>query len=106
VLASPIALGPCLQAVVVPADLYERDERVRQIAANALGTGQAEVRLWGAADRTMAGRGTDAVRHQLSIAARAFKAQALAAADIHGEVSGSVEVFESVRYPAVIKSLG
>jgi len=106
VLASPVALGPCLQAMVVPADLYDRDERVRQIAANALGIGHAEVRLWGAADRTTTGRGTAAVRHQLSIAARAFKAQALAAAAIHGEMSDSVEVFETVRYPVVIKSLG
>jgi len=99
VLASPVTLGPCLQAMVVPADLYDRDERVRQIAANALAAGHAEVRLWGGAGRTMAGRGTAAVRHQLSIAARAFKAQALAAADIHGEASGSVEVFRSLSFP-------
>jgi len=108
VLASPVALGPCLQAMVVPADLYDRDERVRQIAENALGAGHAEVRLWGGAGRAMAGCGTAAVRHQLSIAARAFKAQALAAADIHGEASGSIEVFRSLAdpKPVVIKSLG
>jgi hypothetical protein len=85
ILESPVEFGPCLQAIVVPADLYERDERVRRIASNAVNAGPAEVRLWGG----------DAapVQHELSLAARAFKAQALAAADIHGEEADSVEVF-------------
>jgi hypothetical protein len=96
VLASPLTLGPCLQGVVVPADLYDRDERVRKIAASALSAGAAEVRLWGGRDTTRAPGTVAPVRHQLSIAARAFKARALAAADVHGEAADDVEVFRSL----------
>jgi hypothetical protein len=36
-----------MKASAEPADLHDRDERVRRIASNALSAGLAEVRLWG-----------------------------------------------------------
>jgi hypothetical protein len=92
ILESPVEFGPCLQAIVVTADLYDRDERVRRIAFNALRAGPAEVRLWGAPGRPGAGGRAVPVRHQLSLAARAFKAQALAAAGARSGIA-DVEVF-------------
>jgi hypothetical protein len=77
-LASPV-WGPCLQAVAVQADLYDADPRVRRLVLGTIdGAGPAEVRLWGEGwpeDLQAAGPAP----HQLSVAARAFKAQALAA---------------------------
>jgi len=70
--------GSCLQAIAVRTDLYGADARIRQMVSEALQSGGAEVRLWG--ERYPAGLDEEAspVRHQLSFAARAFKAQALA----------------------------
>jgi hypothetical protein len=74
----PVA-GQCLQAVTVRADLYESDPAVHDLVLAAVAIGGAEIRVWG--DRWPAGLGggPDLVSHHLSIAARAFKAQALAA---------------------------
>ena len=80
VLTSPV-WGPCLQAVAVQADLYEDDPRVRRLVLGTLDGNPGEVRLWGERwpeDLDAAGP----VGHQLSVAARAFKAQALAALSI------------------------
>jgi hypothetical protein len=93
------AIGQCLRAVAVRADLYESDKRVRQMVRTALDQGQAEVRFWG--DHWPDGfrRTTGPVSHELSLAARAFKAQAMAAAamtvaDVTAADLGSyVEVF-------------
>jgi hypothetical protein len=77
VLAAPVA-GPCLQAIAVYADLYDSDERVRRMVQSAAEDGKAEVRLWG--DTSPADDcGADCVSHRLSLAARAFKAQAVQA---------------------------
>jgi hypothetical protein len=70
--------GPCLQAVAVQADLYDDDPRVRRLVLGTLDGLPGEVRLWGEgwpSDLDAAGP----VGHELSVAARAFKAQALAA---------------------------
>ena len=91
VLAAPVA-GPCLQAVALPADLYDADERVRRMVRSATESGRAEVRLWGEAWPADFDCGADSVSHQLSLAARAFKTQALAAADVHAEAADT-EVF-------------
>jgi hypothetical protein len=75
-LASPV-WGPSLQAVAVQTDLYDADPRVRLLVLGII-DGAAEVRLWGEGwpgELEAAGP----VPHQLSVAARAFKAQALAA---------------------------
>jgi len=73
--------GRCLQAIAVRADLCESDPAVRDLVLTAAATGGAEIRVWG--DRWSAGlgMGPGLVSHHLSIAARAFKAQALAAMD-------------------------
>src|SRR5215469_5085660 len=45
-LAPGVAVGQCLHAVVVPADLYHAEEGVRRIARNAMESGSAELLLW------------------------------------------------------------
>lgn len=82
------------RAVAVEAGLYGSDPQVRQLVADAVADDSAEVRLWG--DRWLAegGGSGGSMHHQLSMAARAFKAQALAAAAAPFD---SVEVAEVFR---------
>lgn len=90
--ASPI-LGPCLQSIAVRTDLYDADERVRRLVLAAAGAGGAEIRLWGDVwPEDFDGR-ADLVSHRLSLAARAFKAQAMAAAGLPGEPTADTEAF-------------
>ena len=96
VFAAPV-LGPCLQAIVLRADLYRDDERVRQLVLAAAEAHRAEIRLWGdvwPADFDGSG---DPVSHRLSLAARAFKAQALAAADVRDAPTAETEAFRRVE---------
>jgi hypothetical protein len=79
-LAMPV-LGPCLEAVAVHTDLYAGDERVRRLVLAAAGTGRAEIRLWGGAWPDDFGAACP-LAHRLSLAAQAFKANALAAATV------------------------
>lgn len=67
------------QAVAVSADLFERNTRIRDGFLENLDRGDTELTLWGDAPTTIDTR-IDTVQHQLSLAARAFKAHALAAA--------------------------
>jgi hypothetical protein len=94
VVAAP-TLGPGLRSIALPTDLYRDDERVRRLVLAAAEAGRIEIRLWGdgwPADFDGSG---DPVSHQLSLAARAFKAQALAAAGLRAAPSGAgaTEVF-------------
>jgi hypothetical protein len=99
VLESPAPLGHCLRAIAIPADFYDADERARRIVRNACQARSADVRLWG--DGQPAGQGgAGRVRHRLSLAARAFKAQALAAARVSAEAATDVEVFRLLDSPA------
>lgn len=83
---------PHPQTVAVAADLFNSDERVRRGVLGALEQGRTEVTLWG--DGCPAELSVDPVRHELSAAARAFKAQALAAANAPDAVSvGYTEAF-------------
>lgn len=75
---------PHPQTVAVAADLFNTDERVRRGVLGALEQGHTEVTLWG--DECPADLSVE-VRHELSAAARAFKAQALAAVN-HPEARG------------------
>ena len=100
VLSVPV-FGACLQGIALRSDLYHADERVRRLVLTAVEAGSAEIRLWGDtwpedfADRPAP------VRHRLSVAARAFKAQALAVAargadggiDLAGEPPADTEEF-------------
>lgn len=72
---------PHPQTVAVAADLFASDERVRRGVLNALDHGLTEVTLWGEHCPEELDETVGSVRHQLSAAARAFKAQALAATD-------------------------
>jgi hypothetical protein len=100
-LALPV-LGPCLQAVAVRADLYESDARVRKMVLTAFDEGQAEIRFWGDSWPEDLNAGSGPVAHRLSVAARAFKAQALAAAAVPVDAADVVEVFRrgEIRRPS------
>ena len=89
---------PHPQTVAVAADLFNTDERVRRGVLGALEQGHTEVTLWG--DECPADLSVDPVRHELSAAARAFKAQALAAVN-HPEARG-VGHTEAFRCGAMI----
>jgi hypothetical protein len=92
--------GSCLSVMALSAAMFACDERVRRMVLAAVESGLPELRLWGDAEVTGAdfsGTGLDSaaspVAHRLSAAARAFKAQALAAAAVCGESPADTEVF-------------
>jgi hypothetical protein len=85
---------PHPQTVAVAADLFNSDERVRRGVLGALEQGLTEVTLWGEYCPAELDDSVDPVQHQLSAAACAFKAQALAAAV--GE-TGCVSGIETFR---------
>lgn len=89
--------GPKPQAIAVEAELYASDVRVRRIVREALDEGTTELRIWGDAWPEELGRAGGAVQHRLSVAARAFKAQALAAASASAsaDAMGALETFRS-----------
>ncbi|HEY9311024.1 hypothetical protein [Williamsia sp.] len=81
------------QAVVTAGSLYERDDRVREGVQQILGDGETEVTLFGDSLPSGLDKQIGTVRHRLSVAARAFKAQALAAASLPTETAGVAEMF-------------
>ncbi len=89
-LARPVR-GPCLQAIAVRGDLYDSDAGVRRMVLG-LGESLAEIRFWGDPPEDLDGT-AGPVRHRLSMAARAFKAQALAAAGAPADPDEVAEVF-------------
>lgn len=93
--------GSCLQAIAVHEDLYAADARVRQMVGEALRGGQTDVRLWGEGCSGDFDAAAATVWHRLSVAARAFKAQALAAAAVPADPSEVTEVFRrgEIRRP-------
>jgi hypothetical protein len=94
--------GSCLQGIVVRADLYGSDARVRRMVDEAR-EGLAEVRLWGEEWPAELDGAAGPVRYQLSVAARAFKAQALAAAAIPADLARETEEFRStLRRPSLV----
>jgi hypothetical protein len=80
------------QAVAVAADLFERDTRIRDGFVENLDRGETELTLWGDTPTDIDQR-IDVVQHRLSLAARAFKAHALAAA----AAPVAVDPFETYR---------
>ncbi|MBJ7338307.1 hypothetical protein [Mycolicibacterium sp.] len=83
---------PHPQTVAVAAELFSTDPRVRRGVLEALGHGLTEVTLWGEHCPEELDDTVGSVSHQLSAAARAFKAQALVA--IHHPVAvGTAETF-------------
>jgi hypothetical protein len=84
---------PHPQTVAVASELFSADARVRQGVLKALDQGLTEVTLWGEHWPEELEDTVGSVRHQLSAAARAFKAQALAAIDPPVAVVGDAETF-------------
>ncbi len=93
VLASGL-VGPRPHALAVATELYDRDDRVRDGVRQALESGLTEVTLWGHTWPAELDR-VDSVEHRLSVAARAFKAQALAAASAPADCVALTETFRS-----------
>jgi hypothetical protein len=91
-LAAPV-FGACLQAIALRSDLYHADERVRRLVLTAAEAGGTEIRLWGDLWPADFAGDADSVSHRLSLAARAFKAQALAVAAVTPEPPMDTEVF-------------
>ncbi len=92
-LSSPI--GPMPESIAVSADLYEADSRIREGMIDALDNGLTRIAVWGDALPSDLDRKFDSIQHQLSLAARAFKSHALAAASVPSTAPGVVEQFRS-----------
>ena len=104
--ATTAVLGPCLQAVAVRSELYDADERVRRLVLTAAESGTTDIRLWGDLWPSDFDGAADPVSHRLSLAARAFKAQALAVADLAEKSSADTEVFRrgEIRRPGLVSA--
>ena len=87
--------GPGPQALAVDGRLYESDARVRRMVLDTLGTGSVDVWLWGEESPAEVKGDAGSVQHRLSVAARAFKAQALAAAAAPVDSIDIAELFRS-----------
>jgi hypothetical protein len=72
---------PIPQTIAVAADVFASNQRVREGVLAALDHGMTEVTLWGEECPEELYDTVGSVCHELSGAARAFKAQALAATD-------------------------
>lgn len=81
-------------ALAVAADLYGSDARIREGVRRALEHGGTEVTLWGDRWPAELDRSVGVVQHRLTLAAKAFKTQALAAARTVAE-PGTFETFRS-----------
>jgi len=76
-------------ALVVAAELYQGDARVRHGVLDTIALGMTNVLMWGQVWPTELDGLMRPAHHRLSVAARAFKAQALAAAGCPGAVEPS-----------------
>lgn len=85
--------GPGCLALAVHAGLYASDERVRRMVLEAREGALADVRFWGEAWPGDLTEGGGVTRHRLSVAARAFKQQALTASATAVDMIGGIEVF-------------
>ncbi|ETW24028.1 hypothetical protein [Mycobacterium gastri] len=86
---------PRPQALAASADLLGCDSRVRRGVLRALDHGGTEVTLWGQTWPAELDDSVGQVQHRLSMAARTFKAQAMAAAALPQASIASTEVFRS-----------
>jgi hypothetical protein len=97
---------PHPQTVAVAADLFGSDSRVHQHVLNALGQGATEVTLWGEWLPAELDDSVDSAQHHLSAAAKAFKTQALAAAnDQEVAAVGDTETFRCGMMASVAADL-
>jgi hypothetical protein len=96
---------PHPQTIAVAADLFECDDRLRRGVLSALEQGATEVTLWGERLPAELSSSVDSVQHQLSGAARAFKARALAAASGSEAEVGHTETFRCGMMASVAADL-
>ncbi|MCK8670397.1 hypothetical protein M1M07_04615 [Rhodococcus sp. HM1] len=92
-LSSPI--GPMPESIAVSVNLYESDSRIREGMLDALDSGLTRIAVWGDALPSDLDRKFDSIQHRLSVAARAFKSHALAAAAAPADSPGTTETFRS-----------
>jgi hypothetical protein len=91
--------GPFPHELAVDTQLYNSNDRVRDRLREVIEQGIAEIRLWGESSPVDSdGRFGLVQRHQLSVAAKAFKAQALAAASVPVATVPAVETFRATRH--------
>ncbi len=83
------------QSLAVPTELFECDSRVRNWVLKALEHGMTQVMLWGRDCPPELSDNVDFGQHQLTTAARAFKAQALVAAGVADAAIGDTEDFHA-----------
>jgi hypothetical protein len=81
-------------ALAVAGTVCSTDDRVRDALAASVRSARTEVTMWGDVWVPSMGRPGDEVRHELSAAARVFKAQAAFAAGLDATVT-AFEVFRS-----------
>lgn len=84
------------ETLVVAANLFRRDARVRRRVLETIGDGLTRVMMWGDIRSTEFDGLVTPVEHRLSTAARAFKKAALAAAGVCPASAGQVEMFRGV----------
>lgn len=83
-------------ALAVSADLYRRDPRVHQGVLDCMDAGMTNVIMWGNSWPSEMEGLVSSVHHPLSLAARAFKMEALRAAAAPVSIVDSVELFRGV----------
>lgn len=88
-----IGRGVRNHGLAVSAEVFECDARVRATVLEALGPGLTEVTLWGDGWPAEVQREVGIVEYRLGAAARAFKSQALAAAEMTHRSVGLTETF-------------
>lgn len=89
---------PRPQALAAAAELFGCDPRVRRGVLQALDHGVTEVTLWGDTWPAELGDNVGLVQHRLTVAAKIFKARAIAAALNSGAVPlGSIGCAETFR---------
>ncbi|WP_327100707.1 hypothetical protein OIE68_19090 [Nocardia vinacea] len=92
-MASLSDAGVWPNGIAVAAKVFETDPRVHQGVLKNIEDRSLEVTVWGAACPSELDCRTEGVQHRLSVAARAFKARALAALAQPVDVLEDVEMF-------------
>jgi len=92
---------PSLRDIVVQADLYAADARIRQIARQILDAGPTEILLWSANWPQDHGGPANVVTYRMSTAALAFKTHALAAATSPDPVNRAEVFWKANRESAI-----
>lgn len=83
-----------MASVVIAGELYKRNENVCRFFKAASRNERTEVSIWGAGWPAELASGVGRVEHQLSVAARAFKAHSMHAAGVQPLVEAA-ESFQS-----------